>query len=132
VAAEESSACGRGNAVGLTSIRDGRQWCKWSLDRKTKNGGGGEFYTDSVPFSCCDVDSTSPCIHDDVLTASSRRHGYNPARTLTIYTRGCSAVVADTLQTTPVGCVLVALSLVAVSNNAALDRNIQQPDLQNI
>jgi len=82
------------------------------VDRSVKQD--GDFYTDSVPFSCCDVDSTGPCIHDNVLEASGR-HGYNPARKLTIYTDGCSAVVADTLQTTLIGCVLVALSLVAVS-----------------
>ena len=80
-------------------------------DRSVKED--GEFYTDSVPFSCCDVDSPAPCIHDNVLEASGR-YGYNPARELTVYTDGCSAVVSDTLQTTLIGCVLVGLSLVAV------------------
>jgi len=75
----------------------------------------GNFYTESVPYSCCNIDSTGPCIHDDVLKTYSR-YDYNPAMKLTINTDGCSAVVADTLQTTLVGCVLIGLSVVAVSN----------------
>jgi len=75
----------------------------------------GEFFTDSVPFSCCDVDSPKPCLHDDVLKTYSR-YEYNPARRLTINTDGCSAVVSDTLQTTLIGCVLIGLSVVAVSD----------------
>lgn len=73
-----------------------------------------EFYTDSVPFSCCDVDSAKPCIHEDVLKTHNR-YEYDPTKQLTIYTDGCSAVVVDTLQTTLIGCVLIGLSAVAVS-----------------
>ena len=77
----------------------------------------GNFYTESVPYSCCNIDSTGPCIHDDVLKTYSR-YDYNPAMKLTINTDGCSAVVADTLQTTLVGCVLIGLSVVAVRGNS--------------
>jgi len=75
----------------------------------------GNFYTDSVPFSCCNFDSKEPCIHDDVLKIY-RRYRYNPEMKLTINSDGCSVVVSDTLQTTLVGCVLIALSVVAVSD----------------
>ena len=75
----------------------------------------GEFYTDSVPFSCCNMDSLGPCIHDDVLKVY-KRYRYNPELKLAINADGCSAVIADTLQTTLIGWVLVALSVVAVSS----------------
>ena len=73
----------------------------------------GEFYTNSVPFSCCSIDSQGPCIHDDVLKTYTR-YDYNPAMELTINTDGCPAVVSDTLQTTLIGCVLIGLSVIAV------------------
>jgi len=84
---------------------------RWSVDRNLKDG---HFYTDSVPFSCCNIDSTAPCIHDDVLQ-TYKRYNYNPAMKLTINTAGCSVVVSDTLQTTVVGIVLITLSIIAVS-----------------
>ena len=73
---------------------------------------------DSVPFSCCNIDSTKPCIHEDVLK-TDKRYDYSPPTDLTIYTDGCSAVVSDTLQTTLIGCVLIVLSLVAVSTKSS-------------
>jgi len=83
----------------------------------------GEFYTDSVPFSCCSSDSPAPCIHDDVLKIHGR-YGYNPAMKLTINTDGCGPVVSDTLQTTLIGCVLIGLSVIAVSARDGKGLNI--------
>ncbi|XP_033734797.1 uncharacterized protein LOC117323596 [Pecten maximus] len=51
----------------------------------------GLYYTDDVPYSCCDVASARPCVHHDVKDKSMHVH-YG---SITLYQPGCSSVLMD-------------------------------------
>ncbi|OWF38240.1 Photoreceptor outer segment membrane glycoprotein 2 [Mizuhopecten yessoensis] len=52
---------------------------------------GGLFYSDDVPYSCCDVTSPRPCVHHAVKDKSMHVH-YG---SVTLYQSGCSNVLMD-------------------------------------
>ncbi|XP_060081603.1 photoreceptor outer segment membrane glycoprotein 2-like [Ylistrum balloti] len=52
---------------------------------------GGLFYSDDVPYSCCDVSSPRPCVHHAVKDKSMHVH-YG---SVTLYKSGCSNVLMD-------------------------------------
>ncbi|XP_069116530.1 uncharacterized protein [Argopecten irradians] len=55
---------------------------------------GGLFYTDDVPYSCCDVGSIRPCVHHAVKDKSKHVH-YG---SVTLYKAGCSGVLMDFIE----------------------------------
>jgi len=58
---------------------------------------GGLLLTNSVPFSCCDIQSPRPCIEVDIIDRH-RHFAYDPSNDLTIYQTGCADKLMSSLN----------------------------------
>jgi len=81
----------------------------------------GEFFAESVPFSCCSVDSPRPCISNFVHDRT-RHFEYHPEKEMTIYQDSCADVTSQFMRQVVkrVGRFSVGVFFVSVSNTATL------------
>lgn len=55
------------------------------------------YYTDSVPFSCCDVTAPRPCVLTDVTSVDAHM-AYAYPRDSTLYKDGCGEVIMEIIS----------------------------------
>ena len=89
-----------------------------ATDRHIRNG---EFFTESVPFSCCSVKALRPCITNFVHDRK-RHFEYHPDKEMTIYQDSCADVTSRFMRKVVkrVGRFSVGVLFVSVSNTAVL------------
>jgi len=77
----------------------------------------GEFFAESVPFSCCSVKAPRPCISNFVHDAT-RHFEYHPEKEMTIYQDSCADVTSRFMRKVVkrVGRFSVCVFFVSVSN----------------
>ena len=54
----------------------------------------GDIFTDDVPFSCCDVKSSRPCVTHNVESKEKHRN-YDK---VTLYGNGCTDTIMDQFE----------------------------------
>lgn len=79
----------------------------------------GEFFAESVPFSCCSVEVLRPCISNFVHDRT-RHFEYHPEKEMTIYQHSCADVTSRFMRNVVrrVGRFSICVFLVSVSSTA--------------